>query len=91
MFPIICADRDVPHTAACEKLEQLTGGPVIITGNGGALFDPVNRRDIMSMDFTDAKARELLRLMIENKVNAVLCSLGFILSPSNPLLSALNK
>ena len=35
MFPIICADRDVPHTAACEKLEQLTGGPVIITGNGG--------------------------------------------------------
>ena len=46
----------------------------IITGNGGALFDPVNRRDIMSMDFTDAKARELLRLMIENKVNATLYS-----------------
>ena len=46
----------------------------IITGNGGALFDPVNRRDIMSMDFTDAKARELLRLMIENKVNTTLYS-----------------
>ena len=46
----------------------------IITGNGGALFDPVNRSDIMSMDFTDAKARELLRLMIENKVNATLYS-----------------
>ena len=46
----------------------------IITGNGGALFDPVNRKDIMSMDFTDAKARELLKLMTENEVNATLYS-----------------
>ncbi len=46
----------------------------IITGNGGALFDPVARKDIMSMDFTDQKARGLLRLMIENEVNATLYS-----------------
>ena len=46
----------------------------IITGNGGALFDPVARKDIMSMDFTDQKVRRLLRLMIENEVNATLYS-----------------
>ena len=46
----------------------------IITGNGGALFDPVSRKDIMSMDFTDQKVRKLLRLMIENEVNATLYS-----------------
>ena len=50
----------------------------IITGNGGALFDPVERKDIMSMDFTDSKARELLRLMIENRVNATLYSVNGI-------------
>lgn len=46
----------------------------IITGNGGALFDPVSRKDIISMDFTDQKVRQLLRLMIENEVNATLYS-----------------
>ena len=46
----------------------------IITGNGGALFDPVQRKDIMSMDFSDSKVRELLRIMTQNEVNATLYS-----------------
>ena len=46
----------------------------IITGNGGALFDPVNRKDVMSRDFSDSKARELLRLMTQNEINATLYS-----------------
>ena len=46
----------------------------IITGNGGALFDPVARKDVMSMDFSDLKVRDLLRLMTENEVNATLYS-----------------
>ncbi|MBE7070078.1 MAG: HAD family phosphatase [Ruminococcaceae bacterium] len=46
----------------------------IITGNGGALFDPVNRKDIVSSDFSDSKVRNLLKLMVENKVNATLYS-----------------
>ena len=46
----------------------------IITGNGGALFDPVRRKDIMSMDFSDSKVRELLRIMTQNEVNATLYS-----------------
>lgn len=46
----------------------------IITGNGGALFDPVRRVDVMSRDFTDPKVRGLLKLMAENEVNATLYS-----------------
>lgn len=46
----------------------------LITGNGGALFDPVSRKDIMSMDFPDSKVRELIRLMAENEVNSTLYS-----------------
>ena len=46
----------------------------IITGNGGALFDPVNRKDIMSRDFPDPKVRDLIRLMAENEVNSTLYS-----------------
>ena len=46
----------------------------LITGNGGALFDPVSRKDIMSMDFPDSKVRELIKLMAENEVNSTLYS-----------------
>ncbi|MBO4450001.1 MAG: HAD family phosphatase [Clostridiales bacterium] len=46
----------------------------IITGNGGALFDPINRKDIISSDFSDSKVRSLLKLMVENEVNATLYS-----------------
>ena len=46
----------------------------IITGNGGALFDPVERKDIMSLDFSDQKVRELLRIMTQKEVNATLYS-----------------
>lgn len=50
----------------------------VITGNGGTLFDPVGRKDIMSMDFPDPKVRELLRLMTANEVNATLYSVNGI-------------
>lgn len=46
----------------------------VITGNGGALFDPVERKGIMSKDFSDPKVRELLHLMTANEVNATLYS-----------------
>ena len=46
----------------------------IITSNGAALFDPVNRKDVISRDFSDPKLRFLLKLMTENKVNTSLYS-----------------
>ena len=46
----------------------------VITSNGSALFDPVNRIDVISRDFSDSKLRALLKLMTENKVNASLYS-----------------
>lgn len=58
--------------------ERLDISIPVITGNGSTLFDPVGRKDIMSMDIPEPKIRELLRLMTENEVNATLYSVNGI-------------
>ncbi|MCR5615716.1 MAG: Cof-type HAD-IIB family hydrolase [Saccharofermentans sp.] len=54
----------------------------IITGNGGALYDPVTKRDLMSKDFTEEKFRSLMTSMLERKIDATIYSVsGIYFSP----------
>lgn len=42
----------------------------LITGNGGALFDPVLRKHIYSADFTSQKAEYLIKRFIDEEIDA---------------------
>lgn len=54
----------------------------IITGNGGALYDPVTKRDLMSKDFAEEKFRALMTSMLERKIDATIYSVsGIYFSP----------
>ena len=54
----------------------------IITGNGGALYDPVTKCDLMSKDFTEEKFRSLMTSMLERKIDATIYSVsGIYFSP----------
>jgi len=54
----------------------------IITGNGGELYDPVTKRDLMSKDFTEEKFRSLMTSMLERKIDATIYSVsGIYFSP----------
>lgn len=54
----------------------------IITGNGGVLYDPVTKRDLMSKDFTEEKFRSLMTSMLERKIDATIYSVsGIYFSP----------
>jgi len=50
----------------------------IITGNGGALYDPVTKKDLLSKDFPEAKLRGLMESMLENKIDATIYSVSGI-------------
>ena len=46
----------------------------IITSNGGSLFDASSRKQFASLDFEEAKIRELLRFLLESSADATLYS-----------------
>ena len=56
----------------------------IITGNGGALYDPVTKRDLMSRNFPEDKLRKLMSSMLENNIDATVYSTsGIYFTPSS--------
>lgn len=56
----------------------------IITGNGGALYDPVAKRDLMSKDIPEAKFRALMETMLSRKIDATIYSVsGIYFSPDS--------
>ena len=64
--------------------ERLQIDVPIITGNGGALFDAAKREHIRTEDFPEQKLRYLLRLMLDNAVDATLYSVsGIYFTPSS--------
>ena len=56
----------------------------IITGNGGALYDPVSKRDLMSRDIPEDKFRNLMETMLSRKIDATIYSVsGIYFSPES--------
>lgn len=56
----------------------------IITGNGGALYDPVSKRDLMSKDIPEDKFRNLMETMLSRKIDATIYSVsGIYFSPES--------
>ena len=56
----------------------------IITGNGGALYDPVTKRDLMSKDFPEDKLRRLMASMLDNDIDATVYSTsGIYFTPAS--------
>lgn len=56
----------------------------IITGNGGALYDPVSKQDLMSKDIPEAKFRQLMETMLSRKIDATIYSVsGIYFSPES--------
>ena len=56
----------------------------IITGNGGALYDPVTKRDLMSKDFPEDKLRRLMASMLDNGIDATVYSTsGIYFTPAS--------
>ncbi len=56
----------------------------IITGNGGALYDPAAKRDLVSRDIPEAKFRELMETMLSRKIDATIYSVtGIYFSPDS--------
>lgn len=56
----------------------------IITGNGGALYDPVSKRDLMSKDIPENKFRNLMETMLSRKIDATIYSVsGIYFSPES--------
>ena len=54
----------------------------IITGNGGALYDPVTKRDLTSKDFPEERFRSLMTSMLDRKIDATIYSVsGIYFSP----------
>ena len=65
----------------------------IITGNGGALYDPAAKRDLVSKDIPEAKFRELMETMLSRKIDATIYSVtGIYFSPlARDIIPTFNK
>ena len=64
----------------------------IMTSNGGSLFDAATRKQFDSMDFEDAKIRELLRFLMTRSADATLYSdEGIFFTPSSTRRAFVNS
>ena len=84
--------NDIAFTLATGRSSYLVGKYAkdlgidipIITGNGGALYDPVTQRDLVSKVFPEDKLRRLMASMLDNGIDATVYSTsGIYFTPAS--------